>query len=747
LNALATAPDRIPVLIGNSGVGKSSLAQAGVLAALKRQAWPENARAPGEWPDALKDSRRWYYFTLRPGTEPIKTLVEMFLETWQLDRTSTDWPQRRADWVEKLIGGKLTLRDLLDQSQRRYAELQHPGTAAFFLYIDQGEELYVRAEERQRRRLSELLAQALGDRSLYGLMSLRADFFGELQKDEPLYKIHQLINVPPLREAELRDVVSRPAELLSARFENDHLAADIARHAAEESAKDAGALPLLSYFLDDMWTKMVHQGDGVLRLSTESIELGGVLVDRADAFLAAHPNSEEKLRRISTLKLATVRQGEEPTRRRALRSEFTDEEWRLVSDLADHPNRLLITATPEGSETYAEVAHEAIFRRWDKLRAWIAAEREFLAWRSGLEAARRAWQEIPESERNEALLMGLALAQAQNWFAKRSEDIPAADHQFIVQSRKAAQQRRRRIAALVGVPAFAMIVGLIGWVSQDYVEQTWRQFAIIRPYMLKQVRPYVLSAQAERALKPGDTFTECAANCPQMVVVPAGQFVMGSPATEPGHNAAEEPQHTVTIAKPFAVAKFEATFAEWDACAAYGDCNPDVSDSGRGRGNQPVINVDWEDAKRYAAWLSRMTGNTYRLLSESEWEYAARGGTQTAYSWGNDVGKGNADCIGCGSQWDDKQAAPDGSFPPNPFGLYDMEGNVWEWVEDCVHDNYNGAPDDGTAWMAAGCESHVVRGGSWLSGPLLIRTANRVRPATGNRGTALGFRVARTLNQ
>src|SRR5262249_44583119 len=158
----------------------------------------------------------------------------------------------------------------------------------------------------------------------------------------------------------------------------------ITRRAAEDSVKDVGALPLLSYTLDDMWAQMVKRGDGMLLLPAESFELGGVLVDRADAFVAAHPTSQDTLRRIFTLKLATLPEGEEPTRRRAARSEFTNEEWRLVSELADHPNRLLVTATPEGGEAYAEVAHEAIFRRWDQLRNWIAAEREFLAWRTGL---------------------------------------------------------------------------------------------------------------------------------------------------------------------------------------------------------------------------------------------------------------------------------------------------------------------------------------------------------------------------
>src|SRR5207249_1329266 len=173
----------------------------------------------------------------------------------------------------------------------------------------------------------------------------------------------------------LHKVVSTPAKLLSARFQTDTLAIDIARRTAEESTVDAGALPLLSYLLDDMWSDMVQRGDGVLRLPMQSIDLGRVLVERANKFVAEHPHAEDAVRRILTLKLATVREDSEPTRRRAPRSEFSDDEWRLVSELADHPYRLLVTATPESGETYAEVAHEAIFRRWEKLRDWVAAER------------------------------------------------------------------------------------------------------------------------------------------------------------------------------------------------------------------------------------------------------------------------------------------------------------------------------------------------------------------------------------
>ena len=295
--------------------------------------------------------------------------------------------------------GKATLPDLIEATERRRKELDQPKPPGFFLYVDQGEELYVRAEERQRRRFSELLAQALPDPRLRAMMSLRSDFLGDLQNDEPLFKARQQIDVPPLREAELREIVSRPAQLLAARFETDRLVDIITRRTAEDSVKDVGALPLLSYTLDDMWTQMVVREDGTLRLPAQSFELGGVLVDRANAFLANHPNAEDALRRVLTLRLATVREDGEPTRRRAARAEFSDEEWRLVSELADYPNRLLVTVATEAGETYAEVAHEAIFRRWDKLREWIAAEREFLAWRSGLEAARRAWQATPDDSK------------------------------------------------------------------------------------------------------------------------------------------------------------------------------------------------------------------------------------------------------------------------------------------------------------------------------------------------------------
>jgi formylglycine-generating enzyme required for sulfatase activity len=252
-----------------------------------------------------------------------------------------------------------------------------------------------------------------------------------------------------------------------------------------------------------------------------------------------------------------------------------------------------------------------------------------------------------------------------------------------------------------------------------------------------------LSAEQERALKPRDEFAECKKGCPTLVVVPAGSFTMGSPESEKGKDD-ERPQHEVTFAKPFAVGKFDVTFAEWDACVEAGAC-PRASDGGWGRGGRPVINVSWDDTKLYVAWLSRLTGKEYRLLSEAEWEYAARAGTTTRYYWGDDIGKGDANCDGCGSQWDFKQTAPVGSFKPNAFGLYDMHGNVLRWVEDCYHSSYTAAPSDGSAWTTGDCSSRVLRGGNWSGDEWVLRSAFRVGNPNDFRDDGRGFRLGRTL--
>ena len=193
----------------------------------------------------------------------------------------------------------------------------------------------------------------------------------------------------------------------------------------------------------------------------------------------------------------------------------------------------------------------------------------------------------------------------------------------------------------------------------------------------------------------------------------------------------------------FALSKCEVTFEEYAPFVAV--TGRRTNDAGRGRGSRPVINVSWEDAVAYTEWLSAQTGKNYRLPSEAEWEYAARGGTTTRYSWGDDIGRNLANCDGCGSQWDDEKTASVGSFPANAWGLHDMHGNVWEWVQDCWNGSYQGAPADGSAWENGDCGRRVLRGGSWIDRPRNLRAANRSRFNTGVRYFIDGFRIARTI--
>jgi formylglycine-generating enzyme required for sulfatase activity len=243
-------------------------------------------------------------------------------------------------------------------------------------------------------------------------------------------------------------------------------------------------------------------------------------------------------------------------------------------------------------------------------------------------------------------------------------------------------------------------------------------------------------------------FNDCA-GCPRMVILPAGEFTMGSPPSEPYRGA--ESQHRVTIATPFAVSKFEITFDEWDACVKGGGCGgyrPD--DQNWGRGKRPVINISWDNAEAYVNWLSHMTGENYRLLSESEWEYAARAGTTTPFSSGGMVtpNKANYDgsVDGAGpSKVNRQKTMPVGSFPANRFGLHDVHGNVSEWVADCWHDEYTAAPADGSPWVEGNCDGRVVRGGSWEDSQGELRSAARTAGAKDDQFYTDGLRIARNL--
>lgn len=229
---------------------------------------------------------------------------------------------------------------------------------------------------------------------------------------------------------------------------------------------------------------------------------------------------------------------------------------------------------------------------------------------------------------------------------------------------------------------------------------------------------------------------EICPGCPAMVVVGPGRFVMGDDS-----RPAERPAHPVAIDRAVAIGRFEVTFDEWRVCAADGGCRGDVDDHGWGRGRRPVINVSWDDADAYARWVSARSGLACRLPSEAEWEFAARAGTATAYWWGDQPGRGLANCRGCTAGPPPYGSAEAGSFPANPWGLSDMNGNVWEWTADCWVPSHDGAPADGSARTAAACGERVIKGGAWYYYPANSRAAARARNNGRTGSYTIGFRL------
>ena len=287
---------------------------------------------------------------------------------------------------------------------------------------------------------------------------------------------------------------------------------------------------------------------------------------------------------------------------------------------------------------------------------------------------------------------------------------------------------------------------------QETINKVLRNAPALSSLDSVQANQAVLSAVCQ-FMGATDTIETCTfpiedcVDCPIMVNIPGGTFQMGDISGV--GDSLEQPVHSVTVPS-FAMGVYEVSWDEWEYCVAEGGCDgsgPDSAggDGGYGKGSRPVINVSWDDAKDYVAWLSQHTGKSYRLPSESEWEYATRAGTETQYWFGAGIGFNQANCdSGCDDSF--TYTSPVGSFASNAFGLYDVHGNVVEWVEDCWNPNYTGAPTNGTAWLTGGCSLRVLRGGSWNTDPSYLRSADRIGFFTSFRNFGLGFRVAQDQN-
>ena len=321
-----------------------------------------------------------------------------------------------------------------------------------------------------------------------------------------------------------------------------------------------------------------------------------------------------------------------------------------------------------------------------------------------------------------------------------------AAHKAGLETAAGKSANRHSVAAKLHAKARESIMRYLGIVGQgggqysdalDLLDAAQKAAAAVAPKLEGEAEANAAAQEALDAVKRGEPL--------EMVTIRAGCFRMGCVSGGECYED-EKPVRWVHIEQPFEMSKYEVTFAQWDACVLGVGCGGyRPNDEGWGRGNRPVINVSWDDAQLYVKWLSEQTGHAYRLPTEAQWEYAARAGTTTAYSWGDDIGRDFANCDGCGSQRDTDGTAPVGSLESNDFGLHDMHGNVWEWVEDCWNENYAGAPRKGCAWQSGDCGLRTMRGGSWNDSPTALRSAYRQWNGPSDRYSSSGFRVVRSL--
>ena len=646
LRTMRATGDRRPlVILGASGAGKSSLLKAGIIPRLRREsaAWlPLRAFRPGADPllnfaEALSRTFADYKVTVAAGTVR--------------DRLFDAWANADRDEAGKLsASGQELLASTLGIEGKMLRTAAARPNATILISVDQAEE-FARSEGQSGEALSDYLRLALKTEASHWqlVFSIRTDSFPELQNHARFRDMETRgFDLRAIALFRLDDLIVEPARRYGVQIDDELV------HALVEDAPRNDALPLLAFTLQRLWQQYADAGVLTKANYDRGGGLRGLLEDAAErALKGIEPHQDVPLSMSSPTKqtiqlaasafvpaMAQINEQGATIRRVADWMGFSEEQQEILTRFDRW--RLVVRKGTESGGGTLEVAHEALFREWTRLNEWLEPERARLEALRSVHQATATWRRQGMSSvfldhRDSRLAEAIELLGDPRYSRRLSSE----ELSYISACRMAEGQERRRRKqgqSLIAILAIVLAVGVLGWLNQTYLAERVNWFATMRPYMLTSVRPHVLTTGAEHALKAKDTFRECAKDCPTMVVVPAGHFMMGSaPESDQERDADEGPVHSVHVENSFAVSKYLVTFDDWDACVSVGGC-PQVADGGFGRGSRPVINVTWADAKRYARWLSDMTGKSYRLLTEAEWEYAARGETKSLYYWGDQIG-------------------------------------------------------------------------------------------------------------
>ena len=699
---------RFITVVGASGSGKSSLVAAGLLPRLKN--------------NAVSGSRDWLRVRVTPGElgeNPFIALVSGFKPV--LDRHA----RRVRDEAKKLETDPSALGELIGlmlEDQREWSEL--------LLFVDQFEELFTVVGAGYRGAFSELLAYAATLPRLRTVTTLRADFYHRCVEQLALAELLRAGSYPLAAPGvgALHEMITRPVARAGLSFE-----AELPERILDDTGAEPGALPLMAFALSELYENRTDDRQ-LTHAAYEKFEgVKGAISQRAeDIFQALDDDAKAMFASVfrELVEVESTENGWVATRRRTSLTEVAPTLGAQQLVAAFTKARLLLQSGGE-ENAMVEVAHEALLRNWPRLVEWIQKTGEDLAFLRQLRRAAIDWR--AQARRGDLLWPRRRRKQAKEMLDRLQVDLGDPEQPFLNASRWRWRKRVAGISAgvmILGAFVASFVLASFGFASLD-LQVAWARAKLEWVPVPKMVE--ICGPAPTAKCTDGQTFT----------------FLMGSPKDERGASENERPQHPVTFTRGFRIGVKEVTFAEYDVYALM-NALPLPFDNGWGRGNRPVIDVSWEDAKAYVEWLSKEieTGKHYRLPTEAEWEYAARANTTTPYWWGNEIqqdGKIWANCDGCGSYWN-SQTAPVSSFAANPFGLYDMAGNVWEWVEDCWHDSYEGAPKDGSTWISGGeCVSRVLRGGSWSDFPHGVRSATRSWFFRVVRFDSSGFRVAQDL--